>query len=391
MTSRPPHPPSVSPPPAGARPAGRRWAAALLVGLALLLAPAARAEVPAARLHTLARGVNLTNWFRFPPRTDDAALRGYIDDGELAQLHRAGFSFVRLAVQPELMLDHAGRPEARRLAILVAAIARIERQGLGVMVGWHPQTWHLEQSLAEQQQLQDLWGALAERLRPLDPAMTFPEVMNEPIYDHQEPAWEALQLKVLARIRAALPRATVILTGIHWDAIDGLVQLHPVADDNVVYSFHTYDPPTLTTLGGFDAAFDHLALSRLPYPVRGKDDCRLAEDSTTQRRTIEAIRFYCSEHWDAARLRGLVAQAADWGRRNQVPVIAGEFGASKDLPAATRLAWIGDMRRAFEAEGIIGWALWGYDDSMGFNIHPHGGTPPLDPALLRALGLSGRE
>jgi hypothetical protein len=28
----------------------------------------------------LARGVNLTNWFRFPPRADDDALRTYLDD-----------------------------------------------------------------------------------------------------------------------------------------------------------------------------------------------------------------------------------------------------------------------------------------------------------------------
>lgn len=369
-----------------------RHMAPLLLALLLspLLTPGARAEVPAARLHMLAHGINLTNWFRFPARKDDEGLRTYIDDAVLAQLHRAGFTFVRLAVQPELMLDHSGRPDAHRLAILAGVIARIERQGLGVMVGWHPQTWHLEHSPAEQQELQDLWGALAERLRPLDPGKTFPEVMNEPIYEKQEPDWEALQIKVLARIRAALPHATVILTGIHWGAIDGLVQLHPVADDDVIYSFHTYDPPVLTSLGSFDSSLDRQALTRLPYPVRGKDDCRVAENSTTDSHTIDVIRFYCSEHWDAAKLKGLVDQAAEWGRRNHVPVINGEFGASKDLPAATRLDWIADMRRAFEADGIVGWALWGYDDSMGFNIHVHGGPPtPLDPALLRALGLNG--
>ena len=363
-----------------------RFAAWLLA--LLLAAGAAHADVPAARLATLARGINLTNWFRFPPRQDDAHFRGYIDDAALAGLHRAGFTFVRLAVQPELLLDRAGRPDAHHLALLLGAVTRIERQHLGVIIGWHPQTWHLETSPVEQQQLQDLWGALATRLAPLDAALTFPEVLNEPVYPNSEPQWEALQNKVLARIRAALPGATVVLTGTDWGSIDGLVGLHPVADGNVVYSFHTYDPPTLTTLGGFESTLDHAALAHLPFPVEGAHACDAADGATTQARTRDVIRYYCAQHWDAASLRQRVDQAADWGRRNHVAVIAGEFGASDQLPPATRLAWIAAMRGAFAADGI-GWALWGYDDSLGFDIHPYRAPPlPLDPALLRALGLA---
>lgn len=364
----------------------RQIAAILLLALALMM-PAARAAMPPGRLATLARGVNLTNWFRFPPRQDDAHFRDYIDDATLAGLRHAGFTFVRLAVQPELMLTHAGQPDAHRLALLTAAIARIERHGLGVVVGWHPQTWHLESSAVQQQQLQVLWARLAERLRPLDPALTFPEVLNEPVFPKAEPAWEALQQKVLARIRAALPRATVILTGNDWGSIDGLVGLHPVADDNVVYSFHTYDPAVLTTLGSFEPTLDRAALARLPFPVEGAHACDAAVDAARDQRTRDVIRYYCSGHWDAAKLRARVDQAAAWGRRNHAAVLAGEFGASDRLPQATRLAWIAAMRRAFEADGI-GWALWGYDDSMGFDIHPYRAPRlPLDPALLRALGL----
>jgi hypothetical protein len=232
-----------------------------------------------------------------------------------------------------------------------------------------------------------LWAALAQRLRPLPPAMTFPEVLNEPVFEGREADWEALQRAVLSRIRAALPDATVVLTGNHWGAIDGLTALHPVADGNVIYSFHVYDPPVLTTLASFDPSLQADALARLPFPVAGPRSCDAAAEATRDKRTIDVIRFYCSEQWSAARLQTLVAQAAAWGRRNHVALLAGEFGASDRLPAPTRLAWIAVMRRAFADDGI-GWALWGYDDSMGFDIHPSGGSPaPLDPALLQALGL----
>ena len=61
-----------------------------------------------------------------------------------------------------------------------------------------------------------------------------------------------------------------------------------------------------------------------------------------------------------------------------------EFGAIATLNTPARLAWLTTTRQAAEAQGI-GWALWGYDDSMGFGAHTP--DPPLDPALLTALGL----
>ena len=366
----------------------RALALCVVIAAVAVLAHPASAQVPAERLHRLERGVNFTNWFRYPARNDDAFLRDYIDDVTLAELHRAGFGFVRLAVQPELLLDAGSQPDGNRMAILAAAIARIERHGLAVMVGWHPQTWDLEDAPAQQRQLQDLWGALAQRLRPLDMGMTFPEVLNEPVFDDHAQAWEDLQRAVLARIRAALPDATVVLTGNHWGGVDGLLAARAVADRNVVYSLHTYDPMVFTTLASFDQSLHSDALRRLPFPVAGARSCDDAAHATSDQRTADVARYYCSENWDAAKLQAMMAKVAEWSRRNHVAVIAGEFGASDRLPAATRLAWIAAMRRAFEDNGI-GWALWGYDDSMGFNIHANGGTPaPLDPALLRALGMA---
>lgn len=356
--------------------------------LLALLAPSAHAAPAADRLQRLSRGVNFTNWFRYPARQDDAFFRGYIGDEVLAQLRRAGFGFVRIAVQPELMLDGRGMPDGGRLSLLVEAARRVQRAGLATMIGWHPQTWDLENSQAQQRQLQDLWGALAARLRPLDPGMTFPEVLNEPVFDNASPAWEALQRRVLTRIRGELPQATVVVTGNHWGAIDGLLRLKPLADGNVVYSFHTYDPPTLTSLASYEKGLDQGALKRLPFPVADRESCEASAQATRHARTADVMRWYCTERWDDAKLRDEIRQAADWARANRAALVAGEFGASDSLPAKTRLAWIAGMARAFQANGI-GWALWGYDDSMGFNLHPRAGAapPPLDPALLDALGM----
>jgi endoglucanase len=352
-----------------------RFLAALLA-FALLSGAAHADALPA----VLRRGINITNWFRFPPSRDPAALRGYLDDTAMGGLRRAGFTFVRLPVQPEL-LAAPGVPAA-----LVEAVARLERHGLAVIVTLHPGDWHLETVAGDRARLVAFWRSTAPLLRRFDPAMTFPEVLNEPVFADSPGTWASLQHQALLEIRAVLPVNTVILTGAGWGSIAGLLALVPEPDPNVVYSFHLYDPAELTALGSYRAGLDAAAMARLPFPYTDGVDCEAAAATTNDAPTAALMRFYCAQHWDVAKLAATIATAGDWGRRNHAAVLAGEFGAAQRLNAPARLAWLGAVREACEQQSI-GWALWGYDDSMGFALRPPGGPRRLDPEVLRALGL----
>ena len=144
--------------------------------------------------------------------------------------------------------------------VLIAAIRRIQRQGLTVVVSPHPHDWHLETSAADRDRLRAFWQTLAPALQPLDPARTVPEVLNEPVFPGDPAGWAALQHLVLSDIRRALPDATVVLTGQDWGSIGGLLALTPEDDPNVVYSFHFYDPSELTSLAAYRPGLDRAAL-----------------------------------------------------------------------------------------------------------------------------------
>ena len=352
--------------------------------LLLGLAPAS-ATPPSDRVAVLRRGVNITNWFRFPPSLSPAALRGYMGDAAMADLRRAGFTFVRLAVQPEILLTASGAVDAQRIGLVTEAVARFERSGLAVLVELHPVTWQLEQSAGDRGKLLLVWRALAPALSRLDARLTFPAVVNEPVFKQDPAAWETLQNNALATIRAALPNNTVILTGNEWGSLDGLLRLHPAHDGNVVYSFHFYEPTLLTTLGAYQSGLDQTALATLPFPVTDPGACAgIAAAEPTK----GAIRYYCGQHWDVDRLTARIAQAGEWARRNAVIVLAGEFGARDRLNRPARLAWLRAARNGFEGSGM-GWALWGYEDSFGFAVpRPPGARPALNPAVLDALGLA---
>ena len=321
---------------------------AALLALALLLGcfAAGSAQPPADRLAVLQRGVNLTNWFRFPASQEAAALHGYLADAAMRNLRRVGFTFVRLAVQPDLAMEQGS------LALIAEAVARLEHQGLGVVIVLHPATWRLETSAADRASLAAAWRSLGPALRRFDPRLTFPEVLNEPVFPGDPAAWGALQQRVVTEIRSVLPMNTLVLTGNDWGSIAGLLALVPETDPNVVYSFHLYEPAELTALAAYRHGLDVAALARLPFPVDDVDACDAVAGGTRDSPTAELMRFYCSQHWDVAKLAAKIETAADWARRNHAAVLAGEFGASNALNPAARLAWLTAVREACERAGI---------------------------------------
>jgi len=354
--------------------------AILLLALLFCCAIAVRAEPAAEAPAVLRRGVNITHWFRFPPSQDPLAMRRYLDDAAMQDLRRAGFTFVRLPVQPEVL----AAPGV--LDVLSDSLTRLQRHGLGVVVSLHPTDWHLETSAADREKMFAAWRSIAPVLRPFDRHRIFAEVLNEPVFLDDPRGWTRLQSQILAEIRARLPEHTIILTGNDWSSIDGLLAMSPAADRNVIYTFHLYDPPELTALAAYRPGLDRAALARLPFPTGDDAGCKAVADRTADAPTAALIRFYCEQHWNVTKLAARIDAAADWAERNHVALLAGEFGASRQLNGPARLAWLAAVRAACERRAI-GWALWGYDDSMGLALPAPGGARNFDRDVLQALGL----
>ena len=351
-----------------------------------LAAPAilgsASAAPPAARVALLRKGVNITAWFRYPASQDPAALRGYLGGIAIEALKRAGFTFVRLPVDPAL-LSNPAVPQA-----LDTAIKRLSDAGLGVVVSLHPASWRLETSDPDRAALHQAWRRLGPVLGRLSPDRVLAELLNEPVFPNDPGGWQALQHTLLATARSVLPNHTIVLTGHDWSSIGGLDATRPEADPNVVYTFHLYEPADLTSLAAWRQGLDRGALARLPFPVRDPTQCERVAAQVSDPTTAGMMRYYCAQGWNEARMREKIDIAANWGRRHAIPVFCGEFGAARALNPDARLNWLRAVRVACEANGM-GWALWGYDDVMGFALpRPPGPAPVLDAGILRALGLT---
>ncbi len=344
--------------------------ALLLATLSLFLALRVGAATPP-RLAALARGVSVAHWLRFPASSDDAALRGYLDDRALAALKQAGFTYLRVPVGLEVVMrGHHVAPD--KLKVVLSIVRRVQQAGLAVMLDPHPQDmahWDFAKSEEARQVLIGFWRDMAPALRPFPVALTFPELVNEPTDD---PAgWDRLQSQLLQLVRVSLPQNTVVLTGTDWSSVGGLLRVQPVADTDVVYTFHTYEPTLLTLLAFWDGAVDHAQLAAaMPFPV-SPAACQRAIARVSQAHTRAVVQYWCSQPHDDATIAAYLRRATDWGRQHGVSVIMGEFGAASALNRPARDAYLVSMRHAAETLHLP-WALWALDDQMGFE-HPFTG------------------
>ena len=93
-----------------------------------------------------------------------------------------------------------------------------------------------------------LWRKLAAHYALANPDMVFFEVMNEP--EVSDPyRWAGIQARAVAAIREAAPNNTIIATGPNYSDIVDLLTQHPLAEGNVIYNFHFYDPHEFTHQG----------------------------------------------------------------------------------------------------------------------------------------------
>jgi hypothetical protein len=190
-------------------------------------------------------------------------------------------------------------------------------------------------------------------------------------------------------MREGAPRHTIIAAGARWSSVDQLLLLEPLADRNVVYNFHFYEPHNFTHQGATWGADYWPYLKGVPYPSTPEAVAPLLP-SVTNDAARGALRQYGEERWDAARVERMVAQASEWARRRGVPLTCNEFGVYRAYtPAGARLRWLADVRAALERHRI-GWTMWDYAGGFGVAVRERGGRAELDPDTAAALGLKAR-
>ncbi|HTW80514.1 MAG TPA: cellulase family glycosylhydrolase [Terracidiphilus sp.] len=348
-----------------------------------------------ARAQHLRHGINASLWFAQHPQDYSANYTDHETTPEdIATMARLGFDHVRLSIDaaPLTQSFSAWGSSSDFLPRLDKAVDEILAQGMAVIIDVHPEDSYKQALRADNNAVDrfvTMWRKLAAHYAGRDPNLVFFEILNEPEVNDQY-RWAGIQARAAAVIRSVAPHHTIIATGPNYSDILDLLTQHPLADGNVVYNFHFYDPHEFTHQGASWGlpwwSYEH----DIPYP---------ATEDTMQDRLKEipdaADRFrlesYWLDHWDAHHIRLLIDGAAAWGKANNVPLTCNEFGVYREhADPVSRTNWIRDVRTALEADSI-GWAMWDYHNGFGVAVKDANGKSIVDPQTVEALGMKGRD
>jgi endoglucanase len=227
----------------------------------------------------------------------------------------------------------------------------------------------------------DFWRALAREMNAFDPERTLLEPLNEPEFENRD-LWNGLQARLVTAIRSGAPRHTIVVCGHRWSDLDELVVADVVADENVIYNFHYYNPHVFTHQGATWGTPMWRHLRQLPYPS-ALPPAMPADDFPTAR--LAVVR-YAHDGWNPERIEAEIGEVARWARLHHVRLTCNEFGVFRNFVAPeARAAWLRDVRTALE-RNQIGWSIWDYQGSFGV-VTKQGDHAVLDPVTVQALGL----
>ncbi len=338
----------------------------------------------------LRRGINTSNWFaQAPGRYSPERLRTYTTTDDLALIHRLGFDHIRLSIDADPLLPWLyHRPDGDAfVAEMDRVIEAANAQGLAIIVDIHPEEKYKQTLLQGSEgvgHFTSLWSTLAKHLANTDPNLVFFEIMNEP--EQSDPyRWFGIEAQVVQAIRTVAPNHTIIATGAHYSGLGDLLETQPLADPDIIYTFHDYEPFPFSHQGATWTDARVIPLRNVPYPST-PDNVLPNEAQEPDARGKFFVEQYGLDRWDLERVDRTIAFAAEWGKDHRVPVYCGEFGVHRPYadPKA-RSAWLHDMRVTLEKYNI-GWNMWDYQDNFGLVTKANGKTTP-DPLLVDALGL----
>lgn len=280
----------------------------------------------------IARCMNLGNALDSPAKEGEW---GYtIRRADMVRLKEAGFDSVRIPVR---WSTRAGQSAPYTIAPdFLARVDEVVRWGgeigLNVIINVHHYEELNENPDVHEPRLEAIWDQLAHHYAKAPDFVIF-EVVNEPYGAMTVRRTDALNRRVLARIRQDNPDRWVILATANWGNLDGLARSNPPYDPRAILTYHDYDPFEFTHQGAFWAE-----------PVR-------------------PMGVSWGTRADYQRLAAGLDRALAVQEKHRMPVFIGEFGVYEKVPMDQRARWIRALRTGAEERGF-GWCHWEWSTTL---------------------------
>lgn len=309
----------------------------------------------------IGRGTNLAHWL------SQSKLRGeerrlFIQEKDIAFIASLGFEHVRLPIDEEQMWDENSNRHKDAFELMTNCIDWSIKYNLRVIIDLHILRSHhfnekekpLWTDLKEQDKFYEMWRDLSSALSKFPVSMVAYELMNEAVADDAED-WNTLLTKCFNVIRELEPDRIVVIGSNRWQSVNTFDELKVPADQNIILSYHFYEPFLLTHYhASWTSLRDYTGAVHYPGIILTQKEFDVLPENQK-----EEAKKWIGKEFDKQLMTEMMEQPFRKAKELNLPLYCGEYGVLKGAPEKDRLRWYSDMMEIFD-ENNVGSANWNY-------------------------------
>lgn len=324
------------------------------------------------RAEKMGKGINLSWMDQRWNGTESEEQRDYLDLDKLPYIkeqidlmHDLGFELLRFPVCFELWYEEDApykllKPEY--YPALDSVIRWTAEKKMLLIIDNHHGTLRPDHLAEDTKRICAVWRDVARHYKNTDTDRIFFEIFNEP-NQVAKADWEHTAEQIISAIRTQAPAHTLIVGASEWNGWKALQYSVPFADNNLIYTFHFYDP-FLYTHQGAEWSGDAALTTGMPYPYRSKGMPPI-HPKAAQTWAAGPFQEYSNEATYES-MDNKMNRIKEWSQEHNVPIFCGEWGAYKNYAAVPdRCTYLKDVYTILHTYKIPN-AMWEWDAGFSF-------------------------
>ncbi|HEX2945193.1 MAG TPA: cellulase family glycosylhydrolase [Clostridia bacterium] len=309
------------------------------------------------------KGINLGGWLS---QCDHSRKHydSFISESDISRISGWGLDHVRLPVDHELVRSADGSINNDGFKYIDRCLEWCENHNLNMILDLHKTAGYSFDEKVDDffrsPKLQDsfvsLWEEFARRYGKYAARLSF-ELLNEVVDINVADVWNDIVKRTIAVIRKHAPVTKILVGGVRNNSVLWVSKLDAPYDENVVYTFHFYEPLIFTHQSAY-------WVDKMPadYSAEYPNDYDIVVKETEKylppmhREIYDIIR---TDRADKSFIRAVFADALKAAEERNTAIYCGEYGVIDKAPLRSTLNWFSDINSVFEECGISR-ALWTY-------------------------------
>ncbi|GGH16318.1 glycoside hydrolase family 5 protein [Mucilaginibacter phyllosphaerae] len=340
-------------------------------------------QVAFKRAKSLDNGVSLS-WLEQTWNKDVLGIKP-IKKSDFELIKKLGFKSVRLPVAFAYFRAN-NVPVEKVFTHIDEVLKQCTVYGLKLIIDYHYGNLNDTNYLTETPKIINQWMILTKRYIRENPEKVFFEIYNEPGRINPK-VWKDAAYNIVTAIRKVDKKRTLIVGASNFNSIYELSRMERLADENIIYTFHFYEPFMFTHQGA-DWVGNQVATTGVPFPYNAQTYPAINPKVIGTWGETNYYQYKNDGNEQSVHDKLLIVK--NWGARYGVPILCGEYGVyNKYTDDDNRCRYIKAVRKNLKEMGIPG-IMWDYNSGFSiFNGPPAVGN--LSNCMKQAIDYTGAK